>query len=46
MSNYKMTLELDLLRLCYMVVSLMLDELFALWLFYALTELVKLTHSF
>ncbi|MBA0573836.1 hypothetical protein Golob_001093 [Gossypium lobatum] len=28
-----MTLELELLRLCYMVVSLMLDELFVLWLF-------------
>ncbi|MBA0570357.1 hypothetical protein Golob_004029 [Gossypium lobatum] len=28
-----MTLELELLRLCYMVVSLVLDELFAIWLF-------------
>ncbi|MBA0573539.1 hypothetical protein Golob_000809 [Gossypium lobatum] len=29
MSEYNITLELELLRLCYMVVSLMLDELFA-----------------
>ncbi|MBA0567407.1 hypothetical protein Golob_012146 [Gossypium lobatum] len=28
-----MTLELELLRLCYMVVSLMLNELFTLRLF-------------
>ncbi|MBA0574989.1 hypothetical protein Golob_025120 [Gossypium lobatum] len=28
-----MTLVLELLRLCYTVVSLMLDELFVLWLF-------------
>ncbi|MBA0568680.1 hypothetical protein Golob_006153 [Gossypium lobatum] len=33
MSKYNMTLELELLSLCYMAVSLMLDELFALWLF-------------
>ncbi|MBA0568711.1 hypothetical protein Golob_006183 [Gossypium lobatum] len=28
-----MTLELELLRLYYMAVSLILDEFFALWLF-------------